>query len=60
MACTWFGGGKSEGVLRDELRGCGCGAIEDVLDAWQVVLYDPRPGQNTLWSHLLINARLGA
>lgn len=29
--------------------GCGDGAVEALLHAWQITIYDPQPGSNDLW-----------
>lgn len=50
---TWFGRERSGRDLRDEWTGfgiCGVGAVEDVVAAFAVVVFDPAPGRNDrLW-----------
>jgi hypothetical protein len=37
--------------------GCGDGAVDALLDAWQVMVYDPQPGRNDLWLALRAAAK---
>jgi hypothetical protein len=50
---TWFGGGCPAADVRELWGGSvGAGAVDDLCDALQVVIYDPSPGRNTLWADL--------
>lgn len=49
---TRFGGGMAASDIRFAYQGAGTQAVEEVVDALQVVVYDPTPGRNGLWAAL--------
>lgn len=50
---TDFGGFGRRSDLEFQLAGAGAAAVDEAVDALQVVVYDPEPGRNTLWPDLL-------
>lgn len=49
---TDFGGFGRERAIWGQFEGAGSEAVAEAVDALQVVIYDPEPGRNTLWSDL--------
>jgi hypothetical protein len=50
---TGFGGQLGAGQVRADLDGAGRPAVTEAVRALQVTVWDPTPGANTLWEHLV-------